>query len=181
MLAQTQKKGEADDLFENSKSVLSNVKFNASYRLWKKKKISTVRMRKELPPSDPYAVCVKVGDGHVSHNQMKSSIETEIGCKLTSLQFDPVLIDSFQGDSKYRWILRFSNPSICEALCLRGIHINGVKRSVRRFDDVMREEHDAHNFYQMMKSAEGKTKQKPDNAVLPKINIMNTTEAQTSP
>ncbi|KAL4233567.1 hypothetical protein ACF0H5_008248 [Mactra antiquata] len=162
-------------------SAVKYVKYKASYKLWKKRRISTIRMRKVLPPSDPNAVCMKVDDGTISHDKMKHNIESEIGCKLISLQFDPVLADSFQGESKYRWILRFANSTVCDALVLRGIHVNGIKRSVRRYDDVMKEEHDVYYFYQMMKGRDKMATQKDTKKILPKLNEMSTTtEAQTT-
>lgn len=108
-------------------------------------------MRQDLPPQDANAVCICFGDNTLSHDELKTKIETETGFEIVSLQFDPVFIHSINSEAKSRWILRFNDASLCESLVANGITINGAQCQVRRFDDVMKEEHEVYKLYQIMK------------------------------
>lgn len=128
-------------------SLIDEVKLKANYKVWKKKKITAVRMRKDLPQKDPYAVCVSFRDNAISHEQMKKLVEKGAGCPVKNLQFDPVSIHSIDSDAKSQWILRFEDPATCSRLVETGLWVDGELLSVRKFDDVMKEEHEAYQYF----------------------------------
>lgn len=167
---------------EEQDFLLDEVKFKDNYKQWKKKKVTTLRMRRELPPEDPTAVCVRFGDSSLSHNELKSKIENETGYDVVGLQFDPVSVHAFDPDAASRWIIKFESVSICESLAVTGLRLNGVKYHVRKFDEVMKEEHEAYKLYQTMKKITERKSRKP--SVLPKTTQkprqLKTTQTQTS-
>ena len=127
-------------------SLFDEVKLKADYKAWKKKNITTVRMRKDLPPKEPNAVCIKLRDNVTSHERLKRLIEKSAGGPLVSLQFDPVSVHSIDTDAKSQWVLKFENPSICDRLIEIGLPMDGQLLPVRRYDEVMKEEHDAYKY-----------------------------------
>jgi hypothetical protein len=141
-------------------SLLDEVQFKANYKQWKKKKMATVRMRKTLPASDPYAVCIRFEENDISHDELKAKIERETNQKVAGLQFDPVSVHSIDPEATSRWIVRFPESTICDELSQNGLKINGVKLRVRKFDDVMREEHEAYKLYKLVKDFTDKKSQK---------------------
>ncbi|XP_045198010.2 uncharacterized protein LOC123552417 [Mercenaria mercenaria] len=172
---------EQRDTFQEKESLLDEVKFKANYKLWKKKKVTTLRMRKELPPSDPKAVCIRFGDTDLSHDELKAKIEKETGQKLLSLQFDPVSVHSIDPEATSRWIIRFTEASVCENMVENGIRINGIKYQIRKFDDVMKEEHEAYKLYKMMKEYTDRKPLKTSSLRkdIQKPKIVKTTQTQT--
>lgn len=160
--------------------LLDEVQFKANYKQWKKKKVATVRMRKILPPSDPNAVCIRFNESDISHDELKTTLERETCQKVVGLQFDPVSVHSTDPEAMSRWIVRFTDSSICDEFSQNGIKINGVKLRVRKFDDVMREEHEAYKLYKLVKDFTDKKSKKTslrENIKMPKE--LKTMQTQT--
>lgn len=132
-------------------SLIDEIKLKADYKVWKKKKITAVGMRKELPPEDRCALVLRLADNAISHDNLKRLIESNSGFKLKSLQFDPVSIHAMDSDAKSQWILRFDDAITCDNLIVSGLTIGGERVSIRRFNDVMREEHEAYKYHEIMK------------------------------
>lgn len=128
--------------------------------MWKKKKITAVRMRKELPPEDKCAVVIRLADNAIPHDRLKTMIEKDNDLKLQTLQFDPVSVHSMDTEAKSQWILRFQDASVCNRLIISGLKVDGESLSVRRFNDVMKEEHDAYTFYEIIKQMNALKNQK---------------------
>jgi hypothetical protein len=76
---------------------------------WKKARITSIRLRKELPPFQPLAVCFSLPDNAKPHHEVKSLMESQVGTPVTRLQFDPVAVHSIESDVKSRWIVTLSN------------------------------------------------------------------------
>lgn len=131
-------------------SLIDEAKLKANYKAWKKKKITAVRMRKDLPPKDPNAVCVSLRDNAMPHGRLKELVEKNTGHSLIGLQFDPVSVHSIDNDAKSQWILRFEDPAVCERLVDYGLPIEGDLVPVRKYDDVMKEEHEAYQYYMIL-------------------------------
>ena len=146
---------------EKPPSLVDELKLKANYKMWKKKKITAVRMRKEVPPADNCAVVVCLPDNAIPHDRLMTMLETDNGLKLKSLQFDPVSVHSIDAEAKSQWILRFEDVATCNRLIISGININGENLSVRRFNDVMKGEHDAYTFYQIIKQMDAYKAKKP--------------------
>ena len=106
-------------------------------------------MRKTLPPEDPNAVLVCLPRRDSSHHEVKALIEAETKATLTSVQFDPIFVQS-EKEIKSQWILRFADRAVCERLVLYGLRIDGVRCQVRHYDKVMKEEYDAFTFLQLV-------------------------------
>lgn len=118
-------------------------------------------MRKEMPPKDAHAVVLRLADNAIPHDRLKCLIEKSTGSTLKSLQFDPVSVHSIDSEAKSQWILRFEEEAICENLVTSGLKIDDVTWPVRRFNDVMKEEHEAYMFYEMIKLIKERKQQKP--------------------
>ena len=128
-------------------SLIDEVKLKANYKAWKKRKITAVRMRKNLPPKDPNAVCVSFRDNAIPHERLKQLVEKSSGSPVQSLQFDPVSVHSIDSDAKSQWIIRFEEADVCNRLVETGLFVDGDLLSVRKYDAVMKEEHDAYQYY----------------------------------
>ena len=144
---------------------------------WKKKKIKSLRMRKEIPPKDPTAVCICLRDNAISHEELKSKLERETGVKVVSLQFDPVSVHCSEPGVKSQWIVRFPNKVICEYLTKCGISIDGAHYCVRSFDDVMRKENNAYKLYLAFSDMKNERKINGHRSKVAKQ--MNSSETQT--
>ena len=103
-------------------------------------------MRKELPPKDPNAVVVSFRDNAIPHEKLKQVVENSAGSPIQSLQFDPVSIHSIDSDARSQWVIRFDDVGVCIRLVETGLWVNGDALSVRKYDDVMKEEHDAYQY-----------------------------------
>ena len=127
-------------------SLIDEVKLKANYKAWKKRKITAVRMRRNLPPKDPNAVVVSFRDNAIPHEKLKQVVEKSAGSPVQSLQFDPVSIHSIDSDARSQWVVRFVDAAVCKCLVETGLLVDGDLLAVRKFDDVMKEEHDAYQY-----------------------------------
>ena len=141
-------------------SLIDEVKLKADYKAWKKKNVTAIRMRKNIPAKDPNAVCVRLPDNALSHERLKQLIEKSTGSSLTTLQFDPVSVHSLDTDAKSQWILKFDNPSVCDRLVESGLPIEGRLLPVRRYDDVMKDEHEAYKYFLIMNEIKKRKQEK---------------------
>ncbi|KAK3576351.1 hypothetical protein CHS0354_039287 [Potamilus streckersoni] len=131
-------------------SLLEDAKLKANYRQWKKRKITSVRMRKELPPSDPWSVVISLRDNAITHERLKQRIEAATGCTVTGLRFDPLSVQAQDLDAKSQWIVRLSDKSACEELIEKGMWFGGERIHVRSFDHVMKQEYEAYKFNELL-------------------------------
>ena len=76
---------------------------------WKKARITSIRLRKELPPSQPLAVCFSLPDNAKPHHEVKSLMESQVGTPVTRLQFDPVAVHAIESEVKSGWIVTLSD------------------------------------------------------------------------
>ncbi|KAL3883674.1 hypothetical protein ACJMK2_029913 [Sinanodonta woodiana] len=132
-------------------SLLDDAKLKANYKQWKKRKITSVRMRKDLPPSDPLSVVITLRDNAITHDGLKQRIETATGRKVTGLRFDPLSVHTQDHDAKSQWIVGLSDQSACEELTQTGIWFGAERIHVRSFDHVMKQEHEAYKFNELLK------------------------------
>lgn len=153
----TSKRGEyqeSDSEKENVKqpplSLLEEVKEKSNYNKWKKARITSIRLRKELPPSQPLSVCFSLPDNAKPHHEVKSLVESQVGTPVTRLQFDPVAVHAIDSDAKSRWIVTLSDSESRDILIDCGLIANGDKISVRRYDDVTRDEVQAYKIFELI-------------------------------
>ena len=97
--------------YQESDSEKENVKQPplADANKWKKARITSIRLRKELPPSQPLAVFFSLPDNAKPHHEVKSLMESQVGTPVTRLQFDPVAVHAIESDVKRRWIVTLSD------------------------------------------------------------------------
>jgi hypothetical protein len=76
---------------------------------WKKARITSIRLRKELPPSQPLTVCFSLPDNAKPHHEVNSLMESQVGTPVTRLQFDPVAVHAIESDVKSGWIVTLSD------------------------------------------------------------------------
>ncbi|KAH3738134.1 uncharacterized protein LOC127849811 [Dreissena polymorpha] len=152
------------------------VKLKEACKQWKKKKIATIRMRRELPPKDPYSVVVRMNVSP-THQTLKKLIESETLCTVIGLQYDPISVHTSNPSSKNQWIIRFEDTDTCKRVVLSGLNIDSVKYSVRHFDDVMREEHEAYKFCNLVNSLINRKQKSKSKS---RKNMSTTTHTQTA-
>ena len=121
-------------------------------KLEKKKsmKLPTIRMRKFLPPSVPGALCFTLKGVNASHEDVKSTIEAQLGCGINTLLFDPVYIHMGEADTEHKtmWVFTVDGGDAAGRDALhQGIMWNGERARIRYFDDVMRDEHNAYKLF----------------------------------
>ena len=106
-------------------------------------------MRKRLPPSNPFAVCLSFREGdEFSHKEVKDLLEANIGLKVRSVQYDPVSVRSpdTSADTRSRWIISYATPTECEFAVSKGLELEGDKIAIKFLDDVMMYEYEAYNI-----------------------------------
>jgi hypothetical protein len=83
--------------------------FDGDYNKWKKARITSIRLRKEFPSSQPLAVCFSLPDNAKPHHEVKSLMESQVETPVRRLQFDPVAVHAIESDAKSRWIVTLSD------------------------------------------------------------------------
>lgn len=122
----------------------------SNYNKWKKAKITSIRLRKELPPSQPLAVCFTLPDNVKPHKDVKALVESQIGTPVTRLQFDPVAVHAIDSDAKSRWVVTLSDSESRDLLVECGLIVNGERIEVRRYDDVTHDEVQAYKIFELI-------------------------------
>ncbi|XP_069138312.1 uncharacterized protein [Argopecten irradians] len=131
-------------------SLIDNVKSMANYNKWKKQKLTRLRLRKEVPVSQPLSVCFSLRDNAKSHSQVKDMIEKQIGSPIARLQFDPISVHALDNHAKSRWVVTLADKEKCDHLLTNGLFVDGEVREVRNLDDLMKEEVEAYKLYEMV-------------------------------
>lgn len=122
----------------------------------KKTKAPTIRMRKTLPESQPLTVCFACDSDHqITHKDIKRELESQYpGVMLLTLRFDPVSVAVGNSHTKNRWVVCVSNNEDFQSLVKGGVTIAGSDRiTIKPFDAVMLEEHNAYKLHQYVKEA----------------------------
>ncbi|CAI9718783.1 Hypothetical predicted protein [Octopus vulgaris] len=122
----------------------------------KKTKAPTIRMRKTLPESQPLTICFACdSDLQITHEDIKRELESQYPeVLLLSLRFDPVSVAVGNSHTKNRWVVCVSNNEDFQSLVKGGVTIAGSDRiTVKPFDAVMLEEHNAYKLHQYVKEA----------------------------
>ncbi|XP_060069601.1 uncharacterized protein LOC132549665 [Ylistrum balloti] len=131
-------------------SLIDNVKSMANYNKWKKQKLTRLRLRKEIPVSQPLSVCFSFRDNAKSHSQVKDLVEKQIGSPITRLQFDPISVHALDNHAKSRWVVTLDDKEKCDYLLAHGLVADGEVTEVRNLDEMMREEVEAYKLYEMV-------------------------------
>lgn len=135
-------------------SLIEDVSHRLDYNKWKKQKLTTVRLRKEPPPSQPLAVCFSLHDNVKSHGEIKTLIEEQLGCQIVSIQFDPTSVHALAVDAKSRWVVTLRKKEHVDILKLNGLHVDGETITVRSLDDAVKDEVEAYRLFQMVKNGQ---------------------------
>ncbi|CAG5119941.1 unnamed protein product [Candidula unifasciata] len=104
-----------------------------------------LRMRTELPPSQPNRLCFRTTLSGCSHNEVISGIESQKNIKVTWLQYEPVSLhytDVAKPDYRHlcMWLFEVSSESDLPRLLLEGFTLRGQHMNVLHLDDVYLEE-----------------------------------------
>lgn len=141
---------------ETKKSLLEEVKEKSNYSKWKKRRLTTVRMRKEIPPSDPLCVCFNLPDNAMSHGEVKALVEDSCGGSVSEVQFDPVNVVAIDNDAPSRWIVRMRDMKSRDKFLQTGLIVDGERREVKLLDLLHQEEVDAYRFYELVQKGKAK-------------------------
>lgn len=141
---------------ETKKSLLEEVKEKSNYSKWKKRRLTTVRMRKEIPPSDPLCVCFNLPDNAMSHGEVKALVEESCGGSVSEVQFDPVNVVAIDNDAPSRWIVRMRDMKSRDKFLQTGLIVDGERREVKLLDLLYQEEVDAYRFYELVQKGKAK-------------------------
>lgn len=139
-----------DDDRKSKKTLLEEVKEKSHYNKWKKRRLTSVRMRKDMPPLDPLCVCFNLPDNAMSHGEVKTLVEDSCGGRVSEIQFDPVNVVAVDSDSPSRWIARMRDMKSRDRLLQTGIVVDGERREVKLLDLIHQEEVDAYKFYDLV-------------------------------
>ncbi|XP_033740466.1 uncharacterized protein LOC117327529 [Pecten maximus] len=131
-------------------SLIDNVKSMANYNKWKKQKLTRLRLRKDLPVSQPLSVCFSFRDNARSHSQVKDMVEKQIGSPIKRLQFDPISVHAIDNHAKSRWVVTLADKEKCDYLLTNGLFVDGEVTEVRNLDELMKEEVEAYKLYEMV-------------------------------
>jgi hypothetical protein len=135
---------------EPKKTLLEEVKAKSNYNKWKRRRLTSVRMRKEMPPLDPLCVCFNLPDNAMSHEEVKALVEESSGGRVGKIQFDPVNVVAVDDDSPSRWIARMRDMKSRDRFLQTGIVVDGERREVKLLDLIHQEEVDAYKFYDLI-------------------------------
>ncbi|XP_046575112.1 uncharacterized protein LOC124283123 [Haliotis rubra] len=129
------------------KAFIDNVK-KAQKR--KKSKLPFIRMRRELPPPAPNALCFCLKNKRsFSHEEIKTILENQLGTSITTLMFDPLYVHLGveNTDGACLWVFSLADDSLRIHLLHQGIIFEENRLRVRRYDDVLFDEHEAYRLY----------------------------------
>ncbi|XP_041359805.1 uncharacterized protein LOC121376092 isoform X2 [Gigantopelta aegis] len=123
-------------------------------------KLPTIRMRRILPPPTPGALCFTLKGVNASHEDVKDVIESQLGCVLDTLLFDPVYIHMGETDREHKtmWVFTVKGENLNVEGLHQGIRWNGERSRLRYLDDVMRDEYNAYRLFKSIqdeKSSKG--------------------------
>lgn len=141
---------ETNNVATEHRSLIDHVSNMANYNKWKKQKLTTLRLRKELPGPQPLAVCFSLADNAKAHFEVKTAVENQIGCSVCKIQFDPVGVHALDSHAKSRWVLTLPNKESCTSLISAGLNIDGETTEVRYLDEAFKEEYEAYKLYQLV-------------------------------
>lgn len=116
-------------------------------------------MRKDTPPPRPRAAIFSFRDNeYSSHAEVKYLIETQIGVKVKSIQFDPLDIRVCKPDVHSRWIVDFYTDSDLEKVVKKGLVVGKDKLLFYRHDDIVKREVSSFKFFMTVMEAKKKFK-----------------------
>ncbi|XP_067676430.1 uncharacterized protein [Haliotis asinina] len=116
----------------------------------KKSKLPFIRMRRELPPPAPNALCFCLKNKRsFSHEEIKKILEDQLGTTVTTLMFDPLYVHLGveNTDGACLWVFTLADDSLRIHLLHQGIIFEEKRVRVRRYDDVLFDEHEAYRLY----------------------------------
>ena len=107
-------------------------------------------VRKSLPPSNPFAVCLGFREGKdYTHGEVKDLLERHTGVKVRSVQYDPISVryPESAADTRSRWIVHYATPTDCARVVNKGLDLGGDKIAIKLLDDVMMCEYEAYKIH----------------------------------
>ncbi|KAL4232374.1 hypothetical protein ACF0H5_009942 [Mactra antiquata] len=121
-----------------AKSLLDEVKDSVR---WSDRVAPSVAHRRTIVQNILDAVCFSLEDSwKYDHSQVRDLIESQINCKVKTLQYDPLTIRTGDPNVLDRWIVTFNSKTQCNKVIERGLAVDGKRVIVRSWDDVVREE-----------------------------------------
>jgi len=116
-------------------------------------------MRGDVPDVRPTAAIFSFRDNEFSsHAEVKYMIETQIGVKVKTVQFDPLDIRYSKPNVHSRWIVDFYTLSDVEKVVKKGLRIGKDKLIFYKHDDITKREVSTHKFYMTVQEAKRKLK-----------------------
>ncbi|XP_071112520.1 uncharacterized protein [Haliotis cracherodii] len=116
----------------------------------KKSKLPIIRMRRELPPPAPHALCFCLKNKlSFSHEEIKKILENQLGTSVKTLMFDPLYVHLGveNTDGACLWVFTLADDAIKIHLLHQGLIFEEERVRVRLYDDVMYDEHEAYRLY----------------------------------
>ncbi|KAK3097337.1 hypothetical protein FSP39_008794 [Pinctada imbricata] len=147
---------ELEDLHKppEKKSLIDEVKDQSNYKKWKKKRLTSVRLRKEAPPCDPLCVCFTLKDNAMSHEVIKSIVEEQTGTTVLGVQFDPISVHAIDSDARSRWIVKMRDINSRDLIVAIGLIVDDDRVEVRLLDEAIKEEVEAYKLYTMVQKGQ---------------------------
>ncbi|XP_046332706.2 uncharacterized protein LOC124115677 isoform X2 [Haliotis rufescens] len=116
----------------------------------KKSKLPIIRMRRELPPPAPHALCFCLKNKRsFSHEEIKKILENQLGTSVKTLMFDPLYVHLGveNTDGACLWVFTLADDAIKIHLLHQGLIFEEERVRVRLYDDVLYDEHEAYRLY----------------------------------
>lgn len=124
----------------------------------------SLHMREDEPEARPTAAIFSFRDNEFSsHAEVKYLIETQIGVRVKTVQFDPLDIRYSKPDVHSRWIVDFFTVPDLEKVVKKGLILGKDKLIFYRHDDIAKRE--VSTFKYFMKVQEAKRKLKGDKSL----------------
>ena len=116
-------------------------------------------MVKQAPKRRPTAAILSLRENECSfHGEVKFFIETQIGVRVKSIQYDPLHIRSGKPDLRSRWIVDFNTVSDVEKVVKKGLTIGKDKIIIYKFDDIMKRELSTFQYFRAVLDAKKRLK-----------------------
>lgn len=113
--------------------------------------------RKILPRKHPLTLCFSLPKNEkYTHEEVKNMLEEEFGCKLKTLQFDPLSVRSGDTIVRNRWIVVVESQNEVDRMVNTGFRLDDVLIVVKTLDEVLLREYNAYLY--LAKVAENKKK-----------------------
>ena len=120
-----------------------------------------MHMRKDEPEARPRAAIFRFRDNEYStHAEVKYLLETQLGVRVKTVQYDPLDIRATKPDVYCRWIVEFCSDMDLNKALQKGLVVGKDKLIFYKHDDIATREVKSFKYFQSVLKAKHKFKSK---------------------